>query len=792
LTGSTGIQTRQGFSGQVQNAMELSTEFHCTVASMLAQNEEMTLAQVAAANEQFLTAKMAEIGIIGETMMESKITIGRILATGIFTGLSMLAPSLAGFNLYAISKLVGGIGTKIDAKSQNKFLAARNSMMLLKDAIEIEKQKAELGKKPIDTQPETNLPKNIPRVSNIPEVANPLLERTPVEFATAGVSYMARLDFRDDRGRLLNAKQIDQKIRNDLIRAEKMQIEANQESIEGLKGISYFVDDKNYDNIQIRRLDDFYWYMKGIQYEGYNVINNKDSFSPVVSYHVLNIIKEKISNSNPLTSLESFIFENAGMILGKTVVIKGVYAPLYKKGDTSIGHSSPYYSHLSYFVDNIVSYLHSIGVINRDDINLLEDIIEFDLSQKLISLKSNYDDDVFNVAEESLDRWYIRLESTILKSSIGTKENALRNIKVMFSRYYLDSGFYAINPLYRPARLMLAKVGETLKEAGVIEYNSYSEIEGLIGQDRICKRIYENLRSSLTWVPEITHIQQFRNSILEEAGKLIPISSQSSKFYATLVSQIEDIISIYIDKIKNIIRVNSKIFNHRDTYRKKLLTDILLQNEILLDIKYQTTLSELLFSDKHFIENTFLGDEITETGVKRADLRPQLYNLWRVALSVYGWTEDTFKNIGLSIDTSSLKELKNNVYRILDRWIFEANTHYPIHYVSNIAIRGRVVYSQDYLVPEYELVKSLWLAAAISKDKPDLPLGTAFKTIGYKGQLQNLFYDSIRGPIRRKTVNTITLTLFKIVQDEMAKLNPSTEKLLIYEFALNNLTNITD
>lgn len=256
---------------------------------------------------------------------------------------------------------------------------------------------------------------------------------------------------------------------------------------------------------------------------------------------------------------------------------------------------------------------------------------------------------------------------------------------------------------------------------------------------------------------------------------------------ATLVSQIEDTIENYIDKIKNIIRVNNKIFNHRDTYRKKLLTDILLQNEFLLDVKYQTTLSELLFSDKHFIENTFLGDEVTETGVKRADLRPQLYNLWRVALSVYGWTENTFRDIGLSIDTSSLKELKNNVYRILDRWIFEANIHYPIHYVSKIAVRGRVVYSQDYLVPEYELVKSLWLAASISKDKPDLPLGTAFKTIGYKGQLQNLFYDSIRGPIRRKTVNTITLTLFKIVQDEMAKLNPSTEKLLIYEFALNNL-----
>ena len=141
LTSSTSVQAQQGFAGQVQSAIELSTEFQSTVASMLAQNEGLDLTQVAAANEQFLTAQMAEIEIIGETLRDSKISLGRLLATGIFTGLSLLAPSLAGFNLYAISKLVGGIGTKIDARSQNKFLAARNSMMLLKDAIKIENRR---------------------------------------------------------------------------------------------------------------------------------------------------------------------------------------------------------------------------------------------------------------------------------------------------------------------------------------------------------------------------------------------------------------------------------------------------------------------------------------------------------------------------------------------------------------------------------------------------------------------------------------------------------------------------
>lgn len=132
---------------------------------------------------------------------------------------------------------------------------------------------------------------------------------------------------------------------------------------------------------------------------------------------------------------------------------------------------------------------------------------------------------------------------------------------------------------------------------------------------------------------------------------------------------------------------------------------------------------------------------------------------------------------------------KDSIYRILDRWIFEAYTVYKQHYVSPVAIRGSIVYSQDYLIPEYELVRTLWLAAATSKNKPNLPLSTAWKALGTGVQLQKLFYDPKKVSIRRKTVNRITRTLFKIVNDEMTKINPSTEKLLIYELALEKLND---
>jgi hypothetical protein len=234
LTGSTGTQTQQGLAGQIQN-------LETYVSTGMALNGETSLARFTTDYEQFITAKMEEIGILGESLMESKISLGRILATGIFTGLSLLAPSLAGFNLYAISKLVGGIGSKIDAKVQNKFLASRNSIMLQKHSEEIERPKAELGKKHINAQPEANLPKDIPRISNMPEGANPLIAHNHVELelgtavgaTSSGFVYMSERDpNRDTNQRNLDpfikekeARNI-QKVKDHLAKVEQMSKES--------------------------------------------------------------------------------------------------------------------------------------------------------------------------------------------------------------------------------------------------------------------------------------------------------------------------------------------------------------------------------------------------------------------------------------------------------------------------------------------------------------------------------------------------------------------------------------
>ncbi len=239
LTGIGTQSQQQGFAGQVQTAMGQDVEFLASVMDLKLQYEDdVSIAQVATANEQFLTAKMNEFGVLESSIQETKISVGRLLATGIFTGLAMLTPSLAGFNLYGASKLIGGIGGKIDAKIQNQFLAARNSKMLLKSAEDSKKQEVELGKKHVDPQSENIKPAYTPEVSPVPQMINPLYDRPPIELeigtavgaVSSGFVYMSEFGDpnRDTRQRKLDpfirekeaAKS--QKVKDHLAKIEEM------------------------------------------------------------------------------------------------------------------------------------------------------------------------------------------------------------------------------------------------------------------------------------------------------------------------------------------------------------------------------------------------------------------------------------------------------------------------------------------------------------------------------------------------------------------------------------------
>ena len=170
-----GSQNLQGVAGQVQYAMGTNQEFQSIVSAQTIFNEEMSDFE----NEAFLTSEMERLDLLEGSLQDSKISLGRILATGILGGLSLIAPSLAGFNIYAISKLVGGIANKFSAKLQNRQLVERNSKMKLIGKIISENQKTKMGKTPVDE--ELNLREDIPQVPTMPEGIDPMIARNPIE-----------------------------------------------------------------------------------------------------------------------------------------------------------------------------------------------------------------------------------------------------------------------------------------------------------------------------------------------------------------------------------------------------------------------------------------------------------------------------------------------------------------------------------------------------------------------------------------------------------------------------------
>lgn len=332
LIGSSS-QSQQGFAGQVQIAMDINTGFQSTVASMLAQNEEMTLAQIAAENEQFLTVEMMKLKNYEDTFQNSKITLGRLLTTGLFTGLALLTPSLAGFNMYGITKLIGGISSKFSAKAQNRRLAARNSAMLFKDAVETEKQKIEMGKKPITSQSEDKLPDIEAPVSTMPEGINPLVTRNPIELelgtavgaTSSGFVYMSPFG---DPNRDVNRRDLDsftreknadkvQKVKDHLAKIEEMK---NTEEDRD-KNIVEQLEEKKQTIFDKVELFDFNPHDPDLQYP----LTDNDNIQSILFKTLLNLIyKNKESIETTYRGDTRFEFTDDGKInykIGSTHLI---------------------------------------------------------------------------------------------------------------------------------------------------------------------------------------------------------------------------------------------------------------------------------------------------------------------------------------------------------------------------------------------------------------------------------------------------------------------------------------
>ena len=526
LTGG-GSQNLQGFAGQVQTAMGLSQDFQSTVSTLGVFNEEMNLEQIAIANEEFLTAQMAELGILGSTLQDSKISLGRILGTGILAGLSLVAPSMAGFNIYAISKLIGGISSKFSAKLQNKQLVQRNAMMLLINQEITQKQKTELGKTPEAKNIESL--RKAPIVSKNPKNPDPLSESTYVEEIVSPVIYGSSY------GRM-NTLQIsaerDYESRTtwaqiEAVRAlgERERTEQNLENAEELQNgydakgefaeiIEKIKESGKFKEGQLTKIQKALEKLKGEYYDEKTILDSStEGLDGAINLHISRAIEEKILKGDTLTQLEYGIFNVISMLSGDTGIInkKGVsvkYPPYFLRGKWDKTKSSPYAPIYHIFMEMFIAFSIQNDIV-KDQAELHNVLLMsgHSLEGKLRNLlgiteKGEKTESVFKIDEDVLNRWYVRIRNSIESKFPNTKATLYGELDEIFDPLFRAFGYEYHHPLYRSAKLMLAEIGDILVDAKVIESNSITNINKLIKGSRAFS-VYNNLKKNPQSVPKV-------------------------------------------------------------------------------------------------------------------------------------------------------------------------------------------------------------------------------------------------------------------------------------------------
>ena len=713
MTGTTS-SSAQGFAGQVQRAMELSTEFESIVSEMKAENNELSMDQIAIANEQFLTVKMAELKILKGTYMQDKIYLGQLLATGIFTALSLIAPSLAGFNLYAISKLGGSIGSKINARSQNKFLATRNAAMLDKNAMDLEMQKTELGKKPVNTQPENNLPKNIPRVPILTEGAKPLLERTPVEFATAGVNYFSALGF--ENGRPITHHQVIQEAINEEIKQKTILIRKSQEKVIALSGGITAQGDlkQTLETIKTKYNSREFAKIAETLTKYYEAIHTGKAISDIEgiynakAYHILRYISEKINNDEILNNFEEsaldFIIDIMKSAQGS---YKNIYSGLFSrdyfknvlKPNGKPSGVAPFYK---IFLSKIAKTLYRNGIINTDpDTNLIKSVQEFTVAigeskdylwGRITRIKSGVS---FGLPEDVLYGIYVSLENLISSSLpksisyIKYAHDVMNELQQDFDFITFIQGDMSKNKFYGEARLMVYKIYAIIVDSTTIPNfrGTLSSLDFDVLDNAGMMGLY-NMFKDKKEPPSLEKVASLRVSIVDNLGPYISSTQLDRILY--LVDDFKASILSYHGGI-------DLLSDYKVSYRKALISDLI--NSKFTPILQQCysigSLSDLLFGNRKDLSYRFFYHNSEEIYGQ-----PYLYILQHIKLRVSLWTTSDFKAEG-SIDQTSLDLLKEEITKKIDRFItYDSLSEYQNAY--DISFTEEINYLTRYVIEGYE------------------------------------------------------------------------------------------
>ena len=165
------------------------------------------------------------------------------------------------------------------------------------------------------------------------------------------------------------------------------------------------------------------------------------------------------------------------------------------------------------------------------------------------------------------------------------------------------------------------------------------------------------------------------------------------------------------------------------------------------------------------------------------DSRANYLTVFNLIYNSYGWTRQTFENLGITISYGELSQMRRNIRESVYDWIRLAPYTPPL--VHQSLIRNRNPY-----MPELELIFSLFFSARLKTGNPDLDFTGLFTQgiysgIAHKSPLTGNLKDG--HPFNKNSLEQFQLIIEEWAIQESRKPNKDQRKLNSYLYTQNKI-----
>ncbi|MHA1279520.1 MAG: hypothetical protein ACTSQ8_20150 [Candidatus Helarchaeota archaeon] len=441
--------------------------------------------------------------------------------------------------------------------------------------------------------------------------------------------------------------------------------------------------------------------------------------------------------------------------------------PLYdlKKFIPESGEPNPYYKDFDDFREEFIALLVRYRLIEkRDPIEALNFFItpqEIAYSGKKYLEGERREEDIFENVFKALEKGagqelvntlirMIEFSNAMILNELSSRlrdgliiqreyRNAVIDFEDLFDYQYKIFGVSSDNPFYHKGRMLTYRIIDLLKANGILNkwgfnylmnfLNSYLP-EGMKIERKGIKFDYYRTSNN---PPKLETIINFHNKVKLALKNYARHNSINVDF---LIESINELFNEYEDEIKDIkgleslFRKMQKNNNNQPFQYEILLRKIVGCNpKAFGKINSMQRLSLLLCGKKWH-----LSSKIKSGYIER---RPDPMVLFRFVYTSKGWNTKIFKELsGYEITDFELDRLKDSIENVIKEWMF--SNPYEKEYIDEHPKRLGTIYTKDFLEPEYNLIKYIWMGAVAIHDNLDLSFLKLKKELGMSNIYEHL------------------------------------------------------